>query len=178
VRAEAQSLVAEAQLTNITRQKFKEAYDIHTAAVIERAEKQIMLAKHARQLIEMLDDTPVVPGDAHQPFAHAEAARDVLNEAEDELRMWEPSVAPIQSNAGHLGTNAVPGQMAQEHHHQQAYAQEAPVHAQTSHVPESTTSYDNQSQAGEPFISSEQMEAEQQRQIEAENSERAHYANA
>jgi len=196
VRAEAQSLVAEAQLTNITRQKFKEAYDVHTAAIIERAEKQILLAKHARQLLEMLDDTPVVPGDAHQPFPHAEAARDILNEAEDELRNWGPSVAPIQSSAGNLGTNAVPGQMAQEHHHhhqeqsyaqeptysqEQTYADEAPVHSQTpAHVPGSVTSYDNQSQAGEPtpFISSQQMEAEQQRQMEAEDSERAHYTNA
>ncbi|GAB7340924.1 hypothetical protein MBLNU457_7275t1 [Dothideomycetes sp. NU457] len=216
VRAEAQSLVAEAQLTNITRQKFKEAYDVHTAAIIERAEKQIMLAKHARHLLEMLDDTPVVPGDTHEPFAHGEAARDVLNQAEDELRNWEPSVAPIESRAGNLGTNAVPGQMAQEshHHHQQqeqtyaretpvqtqsyeqeapvrtqSYEQEAPVQTQThSHVPESVTSYDEQPQAynqtsvGEPTpfvsISSEQMEAEQQRQIEAENEERTHYSTA
>ncbi|KAI7419558.1 hypothetical protein KC332_g1395, partial [Hortaea werneckii] len=50
VRAEAQSLVAEAQLTNVTRQKFKEAYDVHTAAIIERAEKQILLAQQARRL--------------------------------------------------------------------------------------------------------------------------------
>jgi len=173
VRAEAQSLVAEAQLTNITRQKFKEAYDVHTAAVIERAEKQILLAKYARQLLNMLDDTPVVPGDAHQPFAHAEAARDVLNEAEDELRMWEPNVAPIQSSAGHLGSNAVPGQMAAQEHHAQNYAQ-APMQTQ-SHVPASTTSYETQSQAGEPYISSEQMEAEQQRQLDAETAEHGHY---
>jgi len=86
--------------------------------------------------------------------------------------------------------------MAQEHHHhhqeqsyaqeptysqEQTYADEAPVHSQTpAHVPGSVTSYDNQSQAGEPtpFISSQQMEAEQQRQMEAEDSERAHYTNA
>lgn len=108
VRAEAQSLVAEAQLTNITRQKLKEAYDIHTAAVIERAEKQILLARNARKLIELLDDTPVVPGDERQPFAQAEAARDVLNEAERELRVWEPSWNPISSNASGLGSSAVP----------------------------------------------------------------------
>ena len=172
MRAEAQSLVAEAQLTNITRQKFKEAYDLHTAAVIERAEKQILLAKYARQLLNMLDDTPVVPGDAHQPYAHAESARDILNEAEDELRMWEPNVAPIHSSAGHLGTNAVPGQMAAQEHHAQTYA--APVQTE-SHVPASTTSYDTQSQAGEPFISSEQMEAEQQRQLDTEAAEHGHY---
>ncbi|KAL8684917.1 MAG: hypothetical protein Q9224_006066, partial [Gallowayella concinna] len=53
VRAEAQNL-----LTNITRQKLKEAYDLHSAAVIERAEKQILLARHMRRLVQLLDDTP------------------------------------------------------------------------------------------------------------------------
>ncbi|KEQ71654.1 hypothetical protein M436DRAFT_50799 [Aureobasidium namibiae CBS 147.97] len=108
VRAEAQSLVAEAQLTNITRQKFKEAYDLHTAAIIERAEKQILLAKNARKLLNLVDDTPIVPGDVHPTFSHAETAREVLNVAEDELRAWTPNVEPIHTNAGNLGTNAMP----------------------------------------------------------------------
>lgn len=114
VRAEAQSLVAEAQLTNITRQKFKEAYDLHTAAIIERAEKQILLAKQARQLVNLLDDTPIVPGDAHQSFAHTEHAREVLNTAEDDLRRWEPSIEPIHTQSGALGSNAMPGSSFQE----------------------------------------------------------------
>lgn len=109
VRAEAQSLVAEAQLTNITRQKFKEAYDIHFAATIERAEKQIILAKQARRLLNLLDDTPIVPGDTHPPFENVEAARQVLNDAEDELRAWHPAVEPIHTSAGNLGAGAMPG---------------------------------------------------------------------
>ena len=113
VRAEAQSLVAEAQLTNITRQKFKEAYDIHTAAIIERAEKQILLARNARKLVNLLDDTPVVPGDIHPTFENAEEAREVLNSAEKELRMWEMNVEPIHSNAGSLGAGAMPGHSLQ-----------------------------------------------------------------
>ena len=109
VRAEAQSLVAEAQLTNVTRQKFKEAYDIHTAAIIERAEKQILLARNARKLLNLVDDTPIVPGDSHHPFAHNESAREVLNVAEDELRGWTSNIAPIHTNSGALGVNAMPG---------------------------------------------------------------------
>lgn len=108
VRAEAQSLVAEAQLTNVTRQKLKEAYDIHTAAVIERAEKQILLAQHARTLLELLDDTPVVPGDEARPFAGAEQAREVLNTAERDLREWRPTWPEITSNAQGLPVSAVP----------------------------------------------------------------------
>ncbi|KAM0718166.1 hypothetical protein Q7P37_006498 [Cladosporium fusiforme] len=110
VRAEAQSLVAEAQLTNITRQKFKEAYDVHTAAVIERAEKQILLATQARQLINMLDDTPIVPGEDRPPYDAAEAARQTLNDAEQGLRSWQPSHARIAMQSGKLGANAMPGQ--------------------------------------------------------------------
>lgn len=86
VRAEAQNLVAEAQLTNITRQKIKEAYDVHFAATIERAEKQLILAKHGRRLLNLLDDTPVVPGDVRQPFPHVNEAKQVLYDAEQELQ--------------------------------------------------------------------------------------------
>ncbi|KAF2477980.1 uncharacterized protein BDR25DRAFT_207576 [Lindgomyces ingoldianus] len=109
VRAEAQNLVAEAQLTNITRQKFKEAYDIHFAATIERAEKQIILAKQARRIINLLDDTPIVPGDAHPIFEGSEATRQVLNDAEDDLRNWQPNLEPVHSSAGSLGVGAMPG---------------------------------------------------------------------
>lgn len=110
VRAEAQSLVAEAQLTNITRQKFKEAYDIHTASVIERAEKQILLATQARQLINLLDDTPIVPGEERPPYNQAELARQTLNDAEDGLRIWQPRHAGIVMQSEKLGSNAMPGQ--------------------------------------------------------------------
>lgn len=107
VRAEAQNLVAEAQLTNITRQKLKEAYDIHFAATIERAEKQIILAKHGRRLINYLDDTPVVPGDMRQPFGYTQDARQILNDAEAELHAWSPNLEPIQTS-GQLGANLMP----------------------------------------------------------------------
>jgi len=91
VRAEAQSLVAEAQLTNTTRQKLREAYTIHLAALLERSEKQALLAKQAQRLIVLLDDTATVPGEERKAFTGAEEARRVLNDAEDELRSWTPS---------------------------------------------------------------------------------------
>lgn len=103
VRAEAQSLVAEAQLTNLTRQKFKEAYDVHFAAVIERAEKQILLARQARRMLMILDDTPIVPGDAHPAYNGTEQAREILNDAEADLREWRPQLEEIPSNAHGLG---------------------------------------------------------------------------
>ncbi|KAL9639779.1 MAG: hypothetical protein Q9164_000715 [Protoblastenia rupestris] len=112
VRAEAQNLVAEAQLTNITRQKLKEAYDIHFAATIERAEKQVMLARHGRRLLNLLDDAPVVPGDTRSPFQHGAQARQVLNDAEDDLREWTPNLEPIPSSATEMGSNLMPNQVS------------------------------------------------------------------
>ncbi|KAJ5662727.1 hypothetical protein N7462_011653 [Penicillium macrosclerotiorum] len=100
VRAEAQNLVAEAQLSNTTRQKIKEAFDIHLAAVVERAEKQIILARHARRLLNYIDDSPVVPGDSRAAYDHELDARQVLEDAENDLRAWEPSLDPITSSAG------------------------------------------------------------------------------
>ncbi|KAJ5564261.1 hypothetical protein N7513_000503 [Penicillium frequentans] len=99
VRAEAQSLVAEAQLSNTTRTKLKEAFDIHTAAVIERAEKQIILARHTRRLLNFIDDSPVVPGDSRRAYDNEFEARAVLEDAEADLRAWHSTVEPITSSA-------------------------------------------------------------------------------
>ncbi|CAN8099210.1 unnamed protein product [Discula destructiva] len=92
VRAEAENLVAEAQLTNITRQKLKEAYDAEFIATIERAEKQIILARHGRRLLQLLDDSPVVPGEEQRPYPHGAQARQILNDCEDDMKDWEPEL--------------------------------------------------------------------------------------
>jgi len=90
VRAEAENLVAEAQLTNITRQKLKEAYTHQVNGIIERSEKQAILAKHTRRLLELLDDTPVVPGTERAAYNNERAAKEVLLDAEEDLGKWEP----------------------------------------------------------------------------------------
>ena len=93
VRAEAEELVANAQLTNVTRQKLKDALLVHFAAVVERSEKQAILARHGRRLLELLDDTPVVPGDTAVPYSYMPQAKQVLLDAEQELETWEPEGA-------------------------------------------------------------------------------------
>ncbi|RDA91729.1 hypothetical protein CP533_4793 [Ophiocordyceps camponoti-saundersi (nom. inval.)] len=90
VRAEAENMVAEAQLTNVTRQRIKETYDAEFCAIIERAEKQIILAKHGRRILSLLDDTPVVPGDNHQPYTSGPQARQVLDDCAEDMREWQP----------------------------------------------------------------------------------------
>ncbi|KAL4945648.1 Eisosome component PIL1-domain-containing protein [Aspergillus oleicola] len=107
VRAEAQNLVAEAQLTNVTRQRFKEAYSVHLAAVIERSEKQALLARHARRLLNCLDDTSVIPGDEPKPYARSDEAKQIVEDAERELHSWEGEWEPVETRAEH-GARAVP----------------------------------------------------------------------
>ncbi|KAL9600755.1 MAG: hypothetical protein Q9219_002996 [cf. Caloplaca sp. 3 TL-2023] len=113
VRAEAQIKRSKRDAANHflplqTRQKLKEAYDIHSSAVIERAEKQILLSRHMRRLLQLLDDTPVVPGDVRPAFEHAHQARQILNDAEEDLREWQPSFDPIPSAAANMGANLMP----------------------------------------------------------------------
>jgi hypothetical protein len=57
----------------------------------------------------LVDDTPIVPGDTHPPFGEVEAARQVLTDAENDLRRYQLDVEPIHSNAGNLGVGAMPG---------------------------------------------------------------------
>ncbi|POS84690.1 hypothetical protein EPUL_005259 [Erysiphe pulchra] len=90
IRAEAENLVAEAQLTNITRSKLKHAYMTEFASIIERAEKQIIIASHGFRLLNLLDDSPILPGDRLRDFPYAGQARQVINDVEDDLKEWQP----------------------------------------------------------------------------------------
>ena len=69
-----------------------------------------MLARHGRRLLNLLDDTPVVPGDTRPAFEHAHQARQVLNDAEEDLRDWVPNLEPIHSAATEMGSNLMPAQ--------------------------------------------------------------------
>ncbi|KAL2256499.1 hypothetical protein VTK26DRAFT_1573 [Humicola hyalothermophila] len=71
-----------------TRQKLKEAYTTEFLATIERADKQLLLARHGLRLLQLLDDTPIIPGDVRPPYTDASQARQILNDAEDDLRDW------------------------------------------------------------------------------------------
>jgi len=133
VRAEAENLVAEAQLTNVTRQKLKEAYAAEFAATIERAEKQIILARHGRRLLNLLDDTPVVPGDIRPAWEHTNQARQILNDAEDDLKDWQPELEDVPSHANHDST------LARTSSHHQRQSTEASVHGNESVVTQPAT---------------------------------------
>lgn len=106
VRAEAENLVAEAQLTNIQRHGLKETYLMHFAALIERSERNLILADHGRRILEFLDDTPVVPGDAPASYTHEARAKQVLLDCEEELKEYRPK--SYDGNLARVAINGLP----------------------------------------------------------------------
>lgn len=83
----------------------KEAYAAEFAATIERAEKQIILARHGRRLLNLLEDSPLIPGDTRPTFQHYNQSRQILNDAEEDLRDWTPELEDVPSHADNLETN-------------------------------------------------------------------------
>lgn len=75
VRAEAESLVAEAQLSNITREKLKAAFTYQFDALREHSEKLALIAGYGKHLLQLVDDTPVTPGETRPAYDGYEASK-------------------------------------------------------------------------------------------------------
>lgn len=97
VRAEAESLVAEAQLSNITREKLKAAYTYQFDALREHCEKLAIIAGYGKHLLELVDDTPVTPGETRAAYDGYEASKAIIQDCEDALTNWVNSNAAVSS---------------------------------------------------------------------------------
>lgn len=75
VRAEAESLVAEAQLSNITREKLKAAFAYMFDAMREHNEKMALIAGFGKHLLELVDDNPVTPGETRPAYDGYESSK-------------------------------------------------------------------------------------------------------
>ncbi|KAI0015405.1 Eisosome component PIL1-domain-containing protein [Xylariomycetidae sp. FL0641] len=95
VRAEAACLVAEAQLSNITRQKVKAAYTYQFDALREHSEKVAIIAGYGKHLLELIDDEPVKPGDTRPAYDGYEASKAIIQDCEDALTNWVTSNAAV-----------------------------------------------------------------------------------
>lgn len=98
VRAEAESLVAEAQLSNITREKMKAAFTYQFDAMREHSEKLAILAGFGKHLLELVDETPVTPGETRPAYDGYEASKAIIQDCEDALTNWVPQNAAVSSN--------------------------------------------------------------------------------
>lgn len=97
VRAEAESLVAEAQLSNITREKIKAAYSYQFDALREHSEKVAIIAGYGKHLLELIDDTPVTPGETRAAYDGYEASKAIIQDCEDALTNWVTANASVSS---------------------------------------------------------------------------------
>ncbi|KAB2571770.1 hypothetical protein BFW01_g3921 [Lasiodiplodia theobromae] len=98
VRAEAESLVAEAQLSNITREKLKAAFTYQFDALREHCEKLAIIAGYGKHLLELVDDTPVTPGETRPAYDGYEASKAIIQDCEDALTNWVEQNASVKSN--------------------------------------------------------------------------------
>lgn len=96
VRAEAESLVAEAQLSNITREKVKAAFNYQFDALREHCEKLAIIANYGKHLLELIDDTPVTPGETRQSYDGYEASKAIIQDCEDALTNWVEQNASVK----------------------------------------------------------------------------------
>ncbi|KAI5287764.1 Eisosome core component [Ascosphaera aggregata] len=96
VRAEAESLVAEAQLSNITREKVKVAFAYHFDSIREQGEKQAIIANYGKHLLELIDDSPVTPGETRTAYDGYESGKAIIQDCEDALTHWTPSTAAVK----------------------------------------------------------------------------------
>jgi len=97
VRAEAESLVAEAQLSNITREKVKAAFNYQFDALREHCEKLAIISGFGKHLVELIDETPVTPGETRAGYDGYEASRAIIQDCEDALTNWIPQNAVVTS---------------------------------------------------------------------------------
>ena len=97
VRAEAESLVAEAQLSNITREKLKAAFTYQFDALREHSEKLAIIAGFGKHLLELVDDTPVTPGETRNAYDGYEASKAIIQDCEDALTNWVEQNAAVKS---------------------------------------------------------------------------------
>ncbi|KAL7266977.1 lipid-binding protein [Rhizina undulata] len=96
VRAEAESLVAEAQLSNITREKVKAAFTYQFDALKEHGEKLAIIASYGKHLLDLIDDMPVTPGETREPYNGYEASRAIIQDCEDSLTNWVEATSAIK----------------------------------------------------------------------------------
>ncbi|KAF9884812.1 hypothetical protein FE257_001228 [Aspergillus nanangensis] len=98
VRAEAESLVAEAQLSNITREKLKAAFQYQFDALREHSEKVAIIAGYGKHLLDLVDDTPVTPGETRTAYDGYDASKAIIQDCEGALANWVTSKAAVKSN--------------------------------------------------------------------------------
>ncbi|CCE72646.1 Piso0_000235 [Millerozyma farinosa CBS 7064] len=135
VRAEAESLVAEAQLSNITRESLKAAFDYLFDATRELAEKNALIAGYGKALLELLDDSSITPGETRPTYDGYEASKQIIIDAENALASWTLDGAAVKPTLS-LHQSEYDGEHLDEEAEKEAAEEFAKHDEETENVPE------------------------------------------
>jgi hypothetical protein len=84
-------------LSNITREKLKAAFTYQFDALREHSEKMAIIAGFGKHLLELVDDTPVTPGETRNAYDGYEASKAIIQDCEDALTNWVEQNAAVKS---------------------------------------------------------------------------------
>ncbi|KAK9479421.1 Eisosome component PIL1-domain-containing protein [Lipomyces japonicus] len=89
VRVNAESLVVESQIINVTRNKVFTGWSGYLNSLQERCEKELIAVKYARELLRYLDCEPIIPGQQQYDTPQEDiATRELLDMMSEELKSW------------------------------------------------------------------------------------------
>lgn len=73
----------------------KAAFNYQFNALREHSEKIAILAGYGQHLLELIDDTPVTPGETRAAYDGYEASKAIIQDCEDALTTWVDSKAAV-----------------------------------------------------------------------------------
>jgi hypothetical protein len=76
----------------------KAAFTYQFDAMREHSEKLAILAGFGKHLLELVDDTPVTPGETRAAYDGYEASKAIIQDCEDALTNWVPQNAAVSSH--------------------------------------------------------------------------------
>ena len=76
----------------------KAAFQYQFDALREHCEKVALIAGYGKHLLDLVDDTPVTPGETRQAYDGYDASKAIIQDCEDALTNWVSSKAVVKSN--------------------------------------------------------------------------------
>ena len=74
----------------------KAAFNYQFDSIRELAEKFALIAGYGKALLELLDDSPVTPGETRPAYDGYDASRQIIMDAEGALEAWTLDVAAVK----------------------------------------------------------------------------------
>jgi hypothetical protein len=84
-------------LSNITREKLKAAFNYQFDAMREHSEKLALIAGYGKHLLDLIDDSPVTPGEARPAYDSYDTSKQIIVDCENALSDWTLDTASVKS---------------------------------------------------------------------------------